>query len=94
MISVGNVEIDAVDDKELYILLGEIKRNQEIIFDKVEKMDEEGKRAREANFVKVDQMEKRMAVMESKINYAIGIVATIIFFFQAGWSYLTKMGKS
>lgn len=62
--------------KELFILLGEIKRNQEISNERQEKM------------------EKRIEVMETKINYAIGVVAAVIFFFQAGWTYLTKMGKA
>lgn len=64
------------DHKELFILLGEIKRNQEIGIERQEKM------------------ERRIEVMETKINYAIGVVAAVIFFFQAGWTYLTKTGKA
>ena len=64
------------DNKELFILLGEIKRNQEIGIERQEKM------------------EKRIEIMETKINYAIGVVAGVVFLFQFGWSYLTKTGKA
>jgi hypothetical protein len=83
MNSVRSVGIDAVENKqgisehkEIYILLGEIKRNQEIGIAHQEKTD------------------RRIETMEKKINYAIGVVAAVIFFFQAGWTYITKMGKA
>lgn len=63
-------------DKELYLLLGEIKVTQDHLTKTMEEVN------------------KRVTKMESKINYAIGIVTTIVFFFQAGWTYITKMGKA
>ena len=64
------------EHKELFILLGEIKRNQEIGMERQKRIEE------------------RVAKMESKINYAIGVVATVIFFFQVGWTYVTRSGKA
>lgn len=65
-----------MEDKETYVLLGEIKKAQEL------------------QIKMIEDMQKRVAWMETKINYAIGIVASIIFFFQAAWTYVTKMGKA
>ena len=52
------------------------------------------RKAQEMQTKMMEEMNKRVAWMETKINYAIGVVASTIFFFQAGWTYLTKMGKS
>lgn len=52
------------------------------------------KNNQKVNIERYQQIEKRLASMETKINYAIGVAAAIIFFFQAGWTYFTKMGKS
>lgn len=72
-----------MENKELYILLGEIKQQQEY----QNKTHDQQTRT-------IEEMNKRMAKMESRINYAIGIVTTVIFFFQAGLTYITKMGKA
>lgn len=42
----------------------------------------------------IEEATAKISKMESRINYAIGIVTTIIFFFQAGITYLTKTGKA
>lgn len=72
MNSVSCVEFHVVEDKQLYILLGEIKATQE------------------QQQKTVNDMAKRVERMESRINYAIGIVTAIIFFFQAGWTLFTR----
>lgn len=72
-----------MESKELYLLLGEIKQAQE----HQNKIHDQQTRT-------IEDINKRIAKMESKINYAIGIVTTIVFFFQAGWTYITKMGKA
>jgi hypothetical protein len=72
-----------VEDKDLYIRLGEIQKSLELCL-----------KNQETNFSNQINIDRRMAAMEQKINYAIGVVAAVIFFFQAGWTYLTKMGKA
>lgn len=70
-------------DKNLYLLLGEIKAKLEGI----EKTTREADRVREEQRVRTDE---RITRMEKKINYAAGAVAFSVFLFQAIWAYITK----
>lgn len=71
--------MQVVMDKELYLLLGEIKAKLEEI--------KENDRKRTEKEVRIDE---RMSRMEKKINYAAGAIAGSVFLFQIAWAWLTK----
>lgn len=72
-----------MEDKQLYIMLGEIKANQETQLNVLQDIKEEQRRT-----------DKRVSWMETKINYAAGAVALAVFTFQAIWTYFTRTGKA
>lgn len=68
-----------MEDKELYILLGEIKAQLVEVKDAQRRSEEARKKS-----------DERMTSMEKKINYAAGAIAISIFAFQAIWAWFTK----
>lgn len=62
--------------RENYILLGEIKKSQEL------------------QLKMMEELRKEVAWMKTKINIAVGITMAVVFFFQAAWAYLSRMGKA
>lgn len=64
--------------RDNYILLGKIDATQQLQLKMMEEIKEIQK--------KVDE---RLSWAEKKINYALGIVAAIMFFFQYAWKYFT-----
>jgi hypothetical protein len=72
-----------IEDKQLYIMLGEIKANQETQLKMLQEIKEESRKT-----------EERVSWMETKINYAAGAVAFAVFLFQALWTYFTRTGRA
>ena len=64
--------------RENYLLLGKIDATQQLQLKMLEEMKEIQK--------KVDE---RLSWAEKKINYALGIVAAVMVFFQYAWKYFT-----
>ena len=64
--------------RDNYILLGKIDATQQLQLKMMEEIKDIQK--------KVDE---RLSWAEKKINYALGIVATVMFSFQYLWKYFT-----